>query len=134
MNQSTEDIKADPALVQILTMKLLESLDEYTRENKFRNIDVFMSVHSFHKATVKGLATFWETQGIPADKTYRMADMTFRNAMRELRRSLPNLQKGSFNTNRVQLNSDSDLLSSPSLGTIPEKEVDILSGHLEPTS
>lgn len=70
-----------------LTNHLMDSLDEYLKENPSSYIDVFMSAHNFHKKIVFNTAVKWLIlDKTPLERTYRWADMTFRAAMRELKR------------------------------------------------
>lgn len=84
-----ENIKANLEKVNPAVEELLPLITAYLTSKDMSYVDVFMVVHNVHKFIVKGIAEEWERQGIPMEKTLRMADMTFRNSMRELRRSTP---------------------------------------------
>lgn len=82
-----QDIKAPTEEVEAMTIYLLEKIKEYVQTNQVQMISVFMACHSAHKIVVNDLAKRWTLEGIPIDKTARMADMTWRKAMKELWRS-----------------------------------------------
>lgn len=85
----TGNIKANLEKVNPAVKELLPVVTAYMASQEMSVVDAFMVIQNLHKFIVKGIAEEWEKQGIPMDKTLRMADMTFRNSMRELRRSTP---------------------------------------------
>lgn len=85
------NIKADMAKVNSAVEELLPVITAYMVSKEMSIVDAIMVVHNVHKIIVKGIAEEWEKQGIPYEKTLRMADMTFRSSMKELRRSAPTL-------------------------------------------
>lgn len=90
-NNNSKDIKADmQTVVDMTTWILRNGVDSYLKEHPGTSfIDAFMAMHSAHKIVISNIAANWALQGVPEEKTYRMADMSFRQAMRELRSNLP---------------------------------------------
>lgn len=79
-------IKANADNVKAITQFLITNgVDAWVKEHPdTQAIDLFMAGHSIHKYIVSQIAVTWSRNGIPPDKTIRMADQTFRKAMREL--------------------------------------------------
>ena len=82
---------ADPEAVTEMVEYFLAGIQDYCekRGKPTTFLDIFMGVHSFHKAVVFWMSGQWEAEGTPPEKTIRTADLMFRKAMRDLRRLTP---------------------------------------------